>query len=137
MGGIGEQLVGWVGEVRLHSTGTLTLWGDVKQSGTIVKVTGPKVQVILTKATLCTWAQLASQKFGWIRQDLNGLFDDIGWEGEEEKETLKLERGFLEPYLVDSICGETTKRYHPLTGETVMAEQVLLNPWEVLLSWIS
>ena len=113
------------GTVSLHSTGMLTLWGKVNPRGTTVQVKGPKVHVTLTKANACSWQRLVEQKFGWIQQDKSKLVE-CNPEGEEEQDMLrntKLERGFLEPFLVSS-GGESTPCYHPITGETVMPEQV-------------
>ena len=115
------------GSVSLHSTGVLTLWNEVKPGGTRVQVKGPKVQVTLSKADASTWQRLVHQRFGWIQQDKSRLVEEINLEeGEEEvivKENQKL--GFLEPFLASPSVGEAMPRYHPITGETVMPEQVL------------
>ena len=115
------------GSVSLHSTGLLTLWDKVKPAATTVQVKGPKVQVTLTKANASSWQRLVQQRFGWIQQDKNRLVEEIDLEEEKEEELLVKENqklGFLEPFLASPTIGESMPRYHPITGETVMPEQV-------------
>ena len=112
----------------MHSTGVLTLWEEVKAGGTTVQVKGPKVQVTLFKAFASTWQRLVHQRFGWIQQDKSRLVEEMNLEEDEEIMVKKNPQlGFLAPYLCSSSDGEEMPHYHPITGETVMNEEVLLS----------
>ena len=112
------------GSVSLHSTGVLTLWEEVKAGGTTVQVKGPKVQVTLSKAHDFPWQRLVHQRFGWIQQDKSRIVEEMNLEEEEVMVKEKQKLGFLEPFLASPTLREAMPRYHPITGETVMPEQV-------------
>ena len=103
----------------LHSTPLLTLWGGVESSSTVVRVSGPRVCLSLTKARPgVSWQRLVREKFGWIRRDTSvAEAGEASTDSQEERPG----RGFLGPFL-EATAEE--KRYHPATGEEVLPEQV-------------
>ena len=112
----------------LHSTPLLTLWGGVESSATVVRVSGPRVCLSLTKTRSgVSWQRLVREKFGWIRRDTRAA--EAGEESTDSQEEGP-GRGFLGPFLG---AGAGEKRYHPATGEEVLPEQVTATAGRVWL----
>ena len=77
----------------LHSTHLLTLWVGVESSAAVVKVSGPRVCLSLTKARPgVSWQKLVRKKFGWIRRDTSAA--EVGEES-TDSQGVGPGRGFL------------------------------------------